>query len=156
MNNIQKSFKSKARCGLRMAVGGVIADPTDQQRTPDSDLDRLTAQSNMSAAMAGLSNTERYQLANPTNAPYKANSMMGGTSAEASMLRQRSGILASLRDRLAEQQQPTLPSLRFADGGIINTLRNRGAVIDAAVDSAANADSQPVARPAAVLSLIHI
>lgn len=94
MNNIQKSFKSKARCGLRMAVGGVIADPTDQQRTPDSDLDRLTAQSNMSAAMAGLSNTERYQLANPTNAPYKANSMMGGTSAEASMLRQRSGILA--------------------------------------------------------------
>ena len=150
MNNIQKSFKSKARCGLRMAVGGVIADPTDQQRTPDSDLDRLTAQSNMSAAMAGLSNTERYQLANPTNAPYKANSMMGGTSAEASMLRQRSGILASLRDRLAEQQQPTLPSLRFADGGIINTLRNRGAVIDAAVDSAANADSQPVARPAAV------
>ena len=95
MNNIQKSFKSKARCGLRMAVGGVIADPTDQQRTPDSDLDRLTAQSNMSAAMAGLSNTERYQLANPTNAPYKANSMMGGTSAEASMLRQRSGILAS-------------------------------------------------------------
>ena len=150
MNNIQKSFKSKAKCGLRMAVGGVIADPTDQQRTPDSDLDRLTAQSNMSAAMAGLSNTERYQLANPTNAPYKANSMMGGTSAEASMLRQRSGILASLRDRLAEQQQPTLPSLRFADGGIINTLRNRGAVIDAAVDSAANADSQPVARPAAV------
>ena len=147
MNNIQKSFKSKARCGLRMAVGGVIADPTDQQRTPDSDLDRLTAQSNMSAAMAGLSNTERYQLANPTNAPYKANSMMGGTSAEASMLRQRSGILASLRDRLAEQQQPTLPSLRFADGGIINTLRNRGAVIDAAVDSAGT--PAPVAAPVA-------
>lgn len=147
MNNIQKSFKSKAKCGLRMAVGGVIADPTDQQRTPDSDLDRLTAQSNMSAAMAGLSNTERYQLANPTNAPYKANSMMGGTSAEASMLRQRSGILASLRDRLAEQQQPTLPSLRFADGGIINTLRNRGAVIDAAVDSAGT--PAPVAAPVA-------
>lgn len=150
MNNIQKSFKSKARCGLRMAVGGVIADPTDQQRTPDSDLDQLTAQSNMSAAMAGLSNTERYQLANPTNAPYKANSMMGGTSAEASMLRQRSGILASLRDRLAEQQQPTLPSLRFADGGIINTLRNRGAVIDAAVDSAVGGGAPaPAAAPVA-------
>lgn len=150
MNNIQKSFKSKARCGLRMAVGGVIADPTDQQRTPDSDLDRLTAQSNMSAAMAGLSNTERYQLANPTNAPYKANSMMGGTSAEASMLRQRSGILASLRDRLAEQQQPTLPSLRFADGGIINTLRNRGVVIDAAVDSAVGGGAPaPAAAPVA-------
>lgn len=150
MNNIQKSFKSKARCGLRMAVGGVIADPTDQQRTPDSDLDQLTAQSNMSAAMAGLSNTERYQLANPTNAPYKANSMMGGTSAEASMLRQRSGILASLRDRLAEQQQPTLPSLRFADGGIINTLRNRGAVIDSAVDSAVGGGAPaPAAAPVA-------
>lgn len=150
MNNIQKSFKSKAKCGLRMAVGGVIADPTDQQRTPDSDLDQLTAQSNMSAAMAGLSNTERYQLANPTNAPYKANSMMGGTSAEASMLRQRSGILASLRDRLAEQQQPTLPSLRFADGGIINTLRNRGAVIDAAVDSAVGGGAPaPAAAPVA-------
>lgn len=150
MNNIQKSFKSKAKCGLRMAVGGVIADSTDQQRTPDSDLDRLTAQSNMSAAMAGLSNTERYQLANPTNAPYKANSMMGGTSAEASMLRQRSGILASLRDRLAEQQQPTLPSLRFADGGIINTLRNRGAVIDSAVDSAVGGGAPaPAAAPVA-------
>ena len=38
MNNIQKAFKTKNKCGLRMATGGLITNDTDSTLggTPDS------------------------------------------------------------------------------------------------------------------------
>ena len=74
-------------------------------------LDQSVAMGN---AMGELSNTERYQISNPTNAAYGIGGPAPGSSAAASMQRQQTDIQSTLRDKLS--QQP-LYQQGFADGG---------------------------------------
>ena len=153
----------------RYANGGMLDNPLEavmpfEPRQPatnplQNQLNALDQKIAMGNAMDGLSNTERYQLANPTNAAYKPGSMMGGTSADASMQRQQTSILQNLRSGIAAQMPDTqqskwvgggtessIPSIgdafqigqprRFADGGIVGLLKNRKKAIDDAVNGA--------------------
>ncbi len=160
MNNIQKAFKNKAKCGLRMAVGGSLPLPgggndmtrTDQMAAAASEMeqtrlageqafrDRMApppvapAASPLPAgtqpkglggalatgeALAGLSNTDRYKLLNPTNAAYKPTDFGGvapGSGAEASAIGGTNDILRSLRGGMG-----------MAEGGIV---RGKGGPTD--------------------------
>ena len=153
----------------RYANGGMLDNPLEavmpfEPRQPaanplQNQVNALDQKIAMGNAMDGLSNTERYQLANPTNAAYKPGSMMGGTSADASMQRQQNSILQSLRSGIAAQMPDTqqskwvgggtetsTPSIgdnlqigqprRFADGGIVGLLKNRKKTIDDAINGA--------------------
>lgn len=143
-SNITKAFKAKR--GLCMSAGGVLdaytpfspdavdtwrrnalaapvapasVDPAPVQQPP-SQPGRLDSQIAMGNAMQGLSNTQRFNLANPTNAPYRASSIrrsggiVPGSAAEVSMMRKQNDALSSLRDNLASQG-----SIGLADGGVI-------------------------------------
>lgn len=87
----------------------------DSQRRQDlSPLQKLDQSVAMGNAMGELSNTERYQISNPTNAAYGIGGPAPGSSAAASMQRQQTDIQSTLRDKLS--QQP-LYQQGFADGG---------------------------------------
>jgi hypothetical protein len=68
----------------------------------------------MNTAINGLSNTDRYQMENPGNQPYKASGAAPGSSAEASQMNLQNNILSTVRDNLANQK-----IAGFADGGQI-------------------------------------
>ena len=164
----------------RYANGGMLDNPLEavmpfEPRQPaanplQNQVNALDQKIAMGNAMDGLSNTERYQLANPTNAAYKPGSMMGGTSADASMQRQQNSILQSLRSGIAAQMPDTqqskwvgggtessIPSIgdtfqigqprRFADGGIVGLLKNRKKAIDDAVNGAESPNAIVQANP---------
>ena len=164
----------------RYANGGMLDNPLEavmpfEPRQPatnplQNQLNALDQKIAMGNAMDGLSNTERYQLANPTNAAYKPGSMMGGTSADASMQRQQTSILQNLRSGIAAQMPDTqqskwvgggtessIPSIgdafqigqprRFADGGIVGLLKNRKKAIDDAVNGAESPNAIVQANP---------
>ena len=164
----------------RYANGGMLDNPLEavmpfEPRQPatnplQNQLNALDQKIAMGNAMDGLSNTERYQLANPTNAAYKPGSMMGGTSADASMQRQQTSILQNLRSGIAAQMPDTqqskwvgggtessIPSIgdafqigqprRFADGGIVGLLKNRKKAIDDAVNGAESPKAIVQANP---------
>ena len=164
----------------RYANGGMLDSPLEavmpfEPRQPatnplQNQVNALDQKIAMGNAMDGLSNTERYQLANPTNAAYKPGSMMGGTSADASMQRQQNSILQSLRSGIAAQMPDTqqskwvgggtessIPSIgdafqigqprRFADGGIVGLLKNRKKAIDDAVNGAESPNAIVQANP---------
>lgn len=190
MNNIQKNFKNKAKCGLRLAQG--TGDLGFMQTIPDAlptsmfapqqsanpnqgpalygagggssspvsptalssgstDLDTLgTPQGSApqfsaavdtmaeKAARAGLDPNAAYRPGGPGD-PHA--SFSPGSSAL------RAGQASPQRQRrpTPDMITPYEPSRRMADGGILPTLRNRGAQIDAAVDSAVNPQAAPVA-----------
>lgn len=206
MNNIQKNFKNKAKCGLRLAQGtgdlGPFGKPIPSpvavgsagfmQTIPDAlptsmfapqpsanpnqgpalygagggssppisptalssgstDLDTLgTPQGSApqfsaavdtmaeKAARAGLDPNAAYRPGGPGD-PHA--SFSPGSSAL------RAGQASPQRQRrpTPDMITPYEPSRRMADGGILPTLRNRGAQIDAAVDSAVNPQAAPVA-----------
>lgn len=164
----------------RYANGGMLDSPLEavmpfEPRQPatnplQNQVNALDQKIAMGNAMDGLSNTERYQLANPTNAAYKPGSMMGGTSADASMQRQQTSILQNLRSGIAAQMPDTqqskwvgggtessIPSIgdafqigqprRFADGGIVGLLKNRKKAIDDAVNGAESPNAIVQANP---------
>ena len=164
----------------RYANGGMLDNPLEavmpfEPRQPaanplQNQVNALDQKIAMGNAMEGLSNTERYKLANPTNAPYKPGSMMGGTSADASMQRQQNSILQSLRSGIAAQMPDTqqskwvgggtessIPSIgdafqigqprRFADGGIVGLLKNRKKTIDDAINGAESPNAIVQANP---------
>lgn len=164
----------------RYANGGMLDSPLEavmpfEPRQPatnplQNQVNALDQKIAMGNAMDGLSNTERYQLANPTNAAYKPGSMMGGTSADASMQRQQTSILQSLRSGIAAQMPGTqqskwvgggmersTPSIgdglqigqprRFADGGIVGLLKNRKKTIDDAINGAESPNAIVQANP---------
>ena len=164
----------------RYANGGMLDNPLEavmpfEPRQPatnplQNQVNALDQKIAMGNAMDGLSNTERYQLANPTNAAYKPGSMMGGTSADASMQRQQTSILQNLRSGIAAQMPDTqqskwvgggtessIPSIgdafqigqprRFADGGIVGLLKNRKKAIDDAVNGAESPNAIVQANP---------
>lgn len=83
----------------------------------------LTDRVNLGQAMQGLSNTDRSNLMNPGNQPYKADSPMAtvGTAASASMDRQQTDIMGQLRDNLAKQ-----PGAQFAEGGTVMPVKGKG------------------------------
>lgn len=133
MGNINKHLKNNARRGLCMAQGGVLSDLfqgvddvnstnplVGSKRYGDGNplppmttglrrsVDQKVLQNDM---VSGLSNTDRYQLSNPSNQPYKATGVSPGSAAEASMLDNRSNILNSMRDNLP---------LDMAQGGVID------------------------------------
>ena len=95
----------------------VTNSPSSQSRRDASPLARLDQEIAMGNAMGELSNTERYQLANPGNQPYTVGAPQGGrrgnpsvsvgvspgSSAAASQEAQRIGIMQSLRNNLADQ-----------------------------------------------------
>ena len=107
--------------------------PGMQSRRDASPLARLDQEIAMGNAMGELSNTERYQLANPGNKPYTVGAPQGGrrgnpsvsvgvspgSSAAASQEAQRIGIMQSLRNNLADQ--PLYAG--FSNGGIIGKLK---------------------------------
>ena len=164
----------------RYANGGMLDNPLEavmpfEPRQPaanplQNQVNALDQKIAMGNAMDGLSNTERYQLANPTNAAYKPGSMMGGTSADASMQRQQNSILQSLRSGIAAQMPDTqqskwvgggtessIPSIgdafqigqprRFAAGGIVGLLKNRKKEIDDAINGAESPNAIVQANP---------
>lgn len=164
----------------RYANGGMLDNPLEavmpfEPRQPatnplQNQVNALDQKIAMGNAMDGLSNTERYQLANPTNAAYKPGSMMGGTSADASMQRQQTSILQNLRSGIAAQMPDTqqskwvgggtessIPSIgdafqigqprRFADGGIVGLLKNRKKTIDDAINGAESPNAIVQANP---------
>lgn len=164
----------------RYANGGMLENPLEavmpfEPRQPaanplQNQVNALDQKIAMGNAMDGLSNTERYQLANPTNAAYKPGSMMGGTSADASMQRQQTSILQNLRSGIAAQMPDTqqskwvgggtessIPSIgdafqigqprRFADGGIVGLLKNRKKTIDDAINGAESPNAIIQANP---------
>ena len=164
----------------RYANGGMLDNPLEavmpfEPRQPaanplQNQVNALDQKIAMGNAMDGLSNTERYQLANPTNSAYKPGSMMGGTSADASMQRQQTSILQNLRSGIAAQMPDTqqskwvgggtessIPSIgdafqigqprRFADGGIVGLLKNRKKAIDDAVNGAESPNAIVQANP---------
>lgn len=164
----------------RYANGGMLDNPLEavmpfEPRQPatnplQNQVNALDQKIAMGNAMDGLSNTERYQLANPTNAAYKPGSMMGGTSADASMQRQQNSILQSLRSGIAAQMpsatqskwigggaENSTPSIgdglqigqprRFADGGIVGLLKNRKKTIDDAINGAESPNAIVQANP---------
>ena len=164
----------------RYANGGMLDNPLEavmpfEPRQPatnplQNQVNALDQKIAMGNAMDGLSNTERYQLANPTNAAYKPGSMMGGTSADASMQRQQTSILQNLRSGIAAQMPDTqqskwvgggtessIPSIgdafqigqprRFADGGIVGLLKNRKKEIDDAINGAESPNAIVQANP---------
>ena len=164
----------------RYANGGMLDSPLEavmpfEPRQPatnplQNQVNALDQKIAMGNAMDGLSNTERYQLANPTNAAYKPGSMMGGTSADASMQRQQTSILQNLRSGIAAQMPDTqqskwvgggtessIPSIgdafqigqprRFADGGIVGLLKNRKKTIDDAINGAESPNAIVQANP---------
>lgn len=164
----------------RYANGGMLENPLEavmpfEPRQPatnplQNQVNALDQKIAMGNAMDGLSNTERYQLANPTNAAYKPGSMMGGTSADASMQRQQNSILQNLRSGIATQMpsatqskwigggtESSIPSIgdafqigqprRFADGGIVGLLKNRKKAIDDAVNGAESPNAIVQANP---------
>ena len=164
----------------RYANGGMLDNPLEavmpfEPRQPaanplQNQVNALDQKIAMGNAMDGLSNTERYQLANPGNAAYKPGSMMGGTSADASMQRQQTSILQNLRSGIAAQMPDTqqskwvgggtessIPSIgdafqigqprRFADGGIVGLLKNRKKTIDDAINGAESPNAIVQANP---------
>ena len=164
----------------RYANGGMLDNPLEavmpfEPRQPatnplQNQVNALDQKIAMGNAMDGLSNTERYQLANPTNAAYKPGSMMGGTSADASMQRQQTSILQNLRSGIAAQMpsatqskwigggaENSTPSIgdglqigqprRFADGGIVGLLKNRKKTIDDAINGAESPNAIVQANP---------
>lgn len=108
-------------------------NPAAQSRRDSSPLGRLDQDIAMGNALGELSNTERYQMANPGNQPYTIGQPQGrgrgvqpplisaapGSSAEASMRNQQTSIMSSLRDKLAAQ--PLYAG--YSNGGIIGKLR---------------------------------
>lgn len=72
----------------------------------------------------------------------------GGATGSGYVPAQRNAPAPNLMTPVSDMFQPRR-GLQLADGGIINTLRNRGAVIDAAVDSAVGGAPAPVAAPVA-------
>ena len=164
----------------RYANGGMLDNPLEavmpfEPRQPaanplQNQVNALDQKIAMGNAMDGLSNTERYQLANPTNAAYKPGSMMGGTSADASMQRQQNSILQNLRTGITAQMpsatqskwigggtESAIPSIgdnlqigqprRFADGGIVGLLKNRKKTIDDAINGAESPNAIVQANP---------
>lgn len=94
------------------AMNDPLTQPMPQSsQPPNSPMRKMDQDIAMQNAVSGLSNTERYQMANPLNQPYKANVAAPGSSAEASQLNRQSDITTSLRNKLAER--PT----GYADGG---------------------------------------
>ena len=151
----------------RYANGGMLDNPLEavmpfEPRQPaanplQNQVNALDQKIAMGNAMDGLSNTERYQLANPTNAAYKPGSMMGGTSADASMQRQQNSILQNLRTGITAQMpsatqskwigggtESAIPSIgdglqigqprRFANGGIVGLVNRRSQQIEEAAN----------------------
>ena len=164
----------------RYANGGMLDNPLEavmpfEPRQPaanplQNQVNALDQKIAMGNAMDGLSNTERYQLANPGNAAYKPGSMMAGSSADASMQRQQTSILQNLRSGIAAQMPDTqqskwvgggtessIPSIgdafqigqprRFADGGIVGLLKNRKKTIDDAINGAESPNAIVQANP---------
>lgn len=111
----------------------VTNSPSSQSRRDASPIARLDQEIAMGNAMGELSNTDRYQLANPGNQPYTIGQPQGrgrgvqpplvsaapGSSADASMRNQQTSIMSSLRDKLAAQ--PLYAG--YSNGGIIGKLR---------------------------------
>lgn len=96
-----KTCKTKMR---NFALGGRLGDNED--RTEISQIANLGSQIAMGDAMSSLSNTERSQLANPTNAAYnpaKIGGIAPGSSAAASIANQQNSIKESLRNNLISQ-----------------------------------------------------
>ena len=167
----KKSLRRFANGGALDSLLGINQQEPRQPVNPlQNQLNALDQKIAMGNAMDGLSNTERYQLANPTNAAYKPGSMMGGTSADASMQRQQTSILQNLRSGIAAQMPDTqqskwvgggtessIPSIgdafqigqprRFADGGIVGLLKNRKKAIDDAVNGAESPNAIVQANP---------
>lgn len=121
-------------------LGLAAARPVGQERR-DSPLHTMDNRIAQGAAVAGLSNTERYQLSNPGNQAYSATGVAPGSSAEASQMNRTNDIMRTLRGNLA--QQPEM----MADGGVVGLLRNRKAVIDNA--TGANEEPAPAPKPTA-------
>ena len=164
----------------RYANGGMLDNPLEavmpfEPRQPaanplQNQVNALDQKIAMGNAMDGLSNTERYQLANPGNAAYKPGSMMAGSSADASMQRQQNSILQNLRTGITAQMpsatqskwigggtESAIPSIgdnrqigqprRFADGGIVGLLKNRKKTIDDAINGAESPNAIVQANP---------
>jgi hypothetical protein len=90
------------------------ASPQSAQSPFSGALRRLDSQIGNLDALSSLSNTERYQLANPGNRPYKPGRSFG-SAAEASALGQRRGILGALRNNLLDQEA----EWGLARGGVV-------------------------------------
>jgi len=106
--------------------GGVGTGPSPvapgvRSRRDSSPLEKLDQTIAMGNAMGEMSNTERYQMSNPTNAPVTLggkggiSSVSPGSSADASMLRQQTANMETLRGKLAEQ--PLYAGTGYAEGG---------------------------------------
>ncbi len=120
----------------------------NQQRREAIPLQKIDQNIAMGNAMGELSNTERYQLSNPTNAPYKPGGPAPGSSAAASMLRQQTDIQSTLRDKLS--QQP-LYQQGFADGGKPETAEELLARISGKYGVSNKSTLAPAPSPAPVV-----
>lgn len=112
-----------------------------EQRNPLLKMDQDIAMGN---AVGELSNTERYQLDNPLNRPYKAGDVAPGSSAAASQLNQRTDIMSTLRDKLAED--PLYAG--YADGGKVESAEDLLARMQAKYKTGSTSSEPEPAAPA--------
>ena len=120
-------FSEEGKQKLLSSFNQRFADPVapaapavqQAQKQADNPLQALDNKIAMGNALAGLSNTERYQLQNPGNAPYKVgkNGIVPGSAAEVSMMRQQTSAMQSLRNNMAEQIKPKDDSPWIGSGG---------------------------------------
>lgn len=112
-----------------------------EQRNPLLKMDQDIAMGN---AVGELSNTERYQLDNPLNRPYKAGDVAPGSSAAASQLNQHTDIMSTLRDKLAED--PLYAG--YADGGKVESAEELLARMQAKYKTGSASSEPEPAAPA--------
>lgn len=126
-----KQPKPGSRKVRRYADGGLLDDPLSP-KTSANPLTAIDQKIAMGNAEAGLSNTERYQLANPTNAAYTVGGRGGigsvapASSAQASMDARQNDILGTVRNNLAAQLPATKPEAPAVKQGIASGLPNLG------------------------------